>query len=231
MRAVILAGGRGTRISEETYNKPKPMIKIGPFTLLEHIMDIYSKAGINQFIIATGYLHNVIEDYFKDYKKYNVSCLYTGDSTQTGGRIKRIISNIPDEVLCLTYGDGLGNIDVKNSLLFHDNHGCLATVTAVRPQARFGRLTIENDSVVKFDEKMQTEESWINGGFFILNRKVGDYILGDEVIFESKPLKDLTSEGQLKAFKHYNFWSPVDTLREKNDLETDWNSGKAAWLT
>ena len=141
------------------------------------------------------------------------------------------VSNIPDEVICLTYGDGLGNIDVKNSLLFHDNHGCLATVTAVRPQARFGRLTIEDDSVVKFDEKMQTEESWINGGFFILNRKVGDYILGDEVIFESKPLKDLTSEGQLKAFKHYNFWSPVDTLREKNDLEMDWNNGNAAWLT
>jgi len=230
MKVIILAGGLGTRISEETQNKPKPMIKIGSLTLLEHIMNIYSKSGINDFIIATGYLHAVIEDYFKNYKKHNVKCLYTGDNTQTGGRIKQVLAELSDETVCVTYGDGLGNIDVNKSIEFHKSHGCLATVTAVRPQARFGRLVIENDDVVNFGEKLQSEEGWVNGGFFVINKKINDYITGNDMPFELDPLRDLTNNSQLKAFKHFGFWSPIDTLREKQELEVLWANGKAPWI-
>jgi glucose-1-phosphate cytidylyltransferase len=230
LKAVILAGGLGTRISEETNNKPKPMVKIGPYTLLEHIMHTYSKAGIDEFIIATGYLHKIIENYFKNYKDFKVNAFFTGEHTQTGGRIKRVMQEFNKETLCVTYGDGLGNIDIRGSLKFHHKHGKLATVTAVRPTARFGRLTINKDSVVKFGEKMQSEEGWINGGFFILDSKVSEYISGDEMPFESNPLKILTEKNQLMAFKHLGFWSPVDTLREKNELEELWKNNNAPWV-
>jgi glucose-1-phosphate cytidylyltransferase len=229
MKVIILAGGLGTRISEETKDKPKPMVKIGPFTLIEHIMEIYSKSGITEFIIATGYLHDVIDNYFEKYTKYNVTPIFTGEETKTGGRIKRVFSEFSDETMCVTYGDGLGNINIAGSLDFHRNHGCLATVTAVQPQARFGRLDLVNDSVVKFGEKIQSNEGWINGGFFVLNRRIAEYISGDAIPFESDPLIKLSNEGQLKAFKHFGFWSPVDSLREKQDLEALWNSGNPPW--
>jgi len=229
MKVVILAGGLGTRISEETNNKPKPMVKIGPLTLIEHIMNIYSKSSITEFIIATGYMHEVIENYFEKFTKYSVTPFFTGESTQTGGRIKRVFSEFSDETLCVTYGDGLSNVNIEKSLNFHSEHKCLATVTAVQPQARFGRLEIVNDSVIKFGEKIQSNEGWINGGFFVLNRQVANYISGDDMPFENDPLVKLSSEGQLKAFKHNGFWSPVDSLREKQDLEVLWNNGKPPW--
>ena len=231
MKAVILAGGLGTRISEETHNKPKPMIKIGPLTLIEHIMNIYALAGITEFIIATGYLHEVIDEYFKNYAKYQVRTFYTGDSTQTGGRIKRVFEEFPEENFCVTYGDGLANINIAETLRFHKMHEKLATLTAVRPTARFGRLTIKDGVVTEFREKMQSEEGWVNGGFFILNKNVCDFISGDEIPFELDPLKNLTVNGQLYAYQHYGFWSPVDTLREKNELEVLWNSGNAPWVS
>ena len=229
MKVVILAGGLGTRISEETNNKPKPMVKIGPLTLIEHIMNIYSKSGITEFIIATGYMHEVIENYFEKFTKYSVTPFFTGESTQTGGRIKRVFSEFSDETLCVTYGDGLSNVNIEKSINFHSEHKRLATVTAVQPQARFGRLEIVNDSVIKFGEKIQSNEGWINGGFFVLDRQVANYISGDDMPFENDPLVKLSSEGQLKAFKHNGFWSPVDSLREKQDLEVLWNNGKAPW--
>ena len=229
MKVIILAGGLGTRISEETKDKPKPMVKIGPFTLIEHIMNIYSKSGITEFIIATGYLHDVIDEYFEKYTKYSVTPIFTGHETKTGGRIKRVFSEFSDETMCVTYGDGLSNVNIADSLNFHGNHGCLATVTAVQPQARFGRLKLINDSVIKFGEKIQSDEEWINGGFFVLNRRISEYISGDSMPFESDPLIKLSSEGQLKAFKHFGFWSPVDSLREKQDLEALWDSGNPPW--
>lgn len=230
MKALILAGGLGTRISEETVDKPKPMVKIGDLTLIEHIMNIYEKSGITEFIIATGYLHKVIDDFFVDYKKFKVETIFTGELTKTGGRIKRVFEYYSDSTMCVTYGDGLGNVDVAKTISFHFQHGCLATVTAVQPQARFGRLTIDNESVVKFGEKMQSEEGWINGGFFVLNREISEYIDGDDSPFEQEPLIEITNAGQLKAYKHFGFWSPVDSLREKQDLESLWLNGIAPWI-
>ena len=180
MKVIILAGGLGTRLSEYTETIPKPMVKIGDLTLIEHIMNIYEKSGITEFIIATGYLHKVIEDFFVDYKKFKVETIFTGELTKTGGRIKRVFEYYSDSTMCVTYGDGLGNVDVAKTISFHFQHGCLATVTAVQPQARFGKLTIDNESVVKFGEKMQSEEGWINGGFFVLNRQISEYIAGDD---------------------------------------------------
>ena len=229
MKAIILAGGLGTRLAEETHNKPKPMVKIGQLTLIEHIMGIYARSGINEFVIATGYLHEVIERYFDDFRKFNVRTFFTGENTQTGGRIKRVLQAFPEENFCATYGDGLGNIDVGKSIDFHRNHCGLATVTAVRPAARFGRLKIENSSVVAFGEKLQSEEGWINGGFFVLNKEIVDYIAGDDTPFEGDPLKNLTEKKELFAYQHSGFWSPVDTLREKHELEMLWNNGNAPW--
>jgi glucose-1-phosphate cytidylyltransferase len=231
LKALILAGGLGTRISEETISKPKPMVKIGDLTLIEHIMNIYENSGITEFIIATGYLHKVIDDFFLGYKKFKVETFFTGELTQTGGRIKRVFDNYSDSDMCVTYGDGLGNVNVTETINFHFNHGCLATVTAVQPQARFGKLTIERETVIKFGEKMRSEDGWVNGGFFVLNREVRRYINGDDSPFEQEPLVKITNAGQLKAYKHYGFWSPVDSLREKQDLEELWNSGNAPWVT
>ena len=229
MKALILAGGLGTRISEETIDKPKPMVKIGNLTLIEHIMNIYEKSGITEFIIATGYLHKVIEEFFSNYTKFKVETIFTGDLTKTGGRIKRVFENSQDTSMCVTYGDGLGNVDVAKTINFHNEHGRLATVTAVQPQARFGRLKIEGNAVVNFGEKMQSEEGWINGGFFVLDRQISEYIAGDDTPFEQDPLSQLTDLGELMAYKHLGFWSPVDSLREKQDLEMLWINGDAPW--
>ena len=229
MKALILAGGLGTRISEETIDKPKPMVKIGNLTLIEHIMNIYEKSGITEFIIATGYLHKVIEEFFSNYTKFKVETIFTGDLTKTGGRIKRVFENYQDTSMCVTYGDGLGNVDVEKTINFHNEHGRLATVTAVQPQARFGRLKIEGNVVVNFGEKMQSEEGWINGGFFVLDRQISEYIAGDDTPFEQDPLSQLTNSGELMAYKHLGFWSPVDSLREKQDLEMLWTNGDAPW--
>jgi glucose-1-phosphate cytidylyltransferase len=229
VKALILAGGLGTRISEETISKPKPMVKIGDLTLIEHIMNIYEKSGITEFIIATGYLHKVIEDFFINYKKFSVETIFTGDLTQTGGRIKRVFENYQDTSMCVTYGDGLGNVNVAKTISFHKEHGRLATVTAVQPQARFGRLKIKGNTVVNFGEKMRSEEGWINGGFFVLDRQISRYIAGDDTPFEQDPLTQLSNLGQLMAYKHFGFWSPVDSLREKQDLEMLWNNGDAPW--
>ena len=229
MKALILAGGLGTRISEETIDKPKPMVKIGNLTLIEHIMNIYEKSGITDFIIATGYLHKVIEEFFSNYTKFKVETIFTGDLTKTGGRIKRVFENYQDTSMCVTYGDGLGNVDVAKTINFHNEHGRLATVTAVQPQARFGRLKIEGNAVVNFGEKMQSEEGWINGGFFVLDRQISEYIAGDDTPFEQDPLSQLTNSGELMAYKHLGFWSPVDSLREKQDLEMLWTNGDAPW--
>ena len=229
MKALILAGGLGTRISEETIDKPKPMVKIGNLTLIEHIMNIYEKSGITEFIIATGYLHKVIEEFFSNYTKFKVETIFTGDLTKTGGRIKRVFENYQDTSMCVTYGDGLGNVDVAKTINFHNEHGRLATVTAVQPQARFGRLKIEGNAVVNFGEKMQSEEGWINGGFFVLDRQISEYIAGDDTPFEQDPLSQLTNSGELMAYKHLGFWSPVDSLREKQDLEMLWTNGDAPW--
>ncbi len=229
MKALILAGGLGTRISEETINKPKPMVKIGNLTLIEHIMNIYEKSGITEFIIATGYLHKVIEEFFLNFTKFKVDAVFTGDLTKTGGRIKRVFEIYQDKSMCVTYGDGLGNVDVAETINFHNNHGRLATVTAVQPKARFGRLKIEGNAVVNFGEKMQSEEGWVNGGFFVLDRQISRYIEGDNTPFEQDPLSQLTNLGELMAYKHFGFWSPIDSLREKQDLEMLWINGDAPW--
>jgi glucose-1-phosphate cytidylyltransferase len=230
MKAIILAGGLGTRLSEETSDKPKPMVKIGNLTLIEHIMNTYAFYGIEEFIIATGYLHEVVDQYFEDFTKYKVNCLFTGTDTQTGGRIKRAIDSTDDELICVTYGDGLANVNIKNLIDFHKSSRHLATVTAVRPPARFGRLKIIGDKVVNFGEKMQSEEGWINGGYFVLDKKVANYISGDEMPFEWDPLTKLTEEGELGAFFHEGFWAPVDTLREKKELEKFWNESNPPWV-
>jgi glucose-1-phosphate cytidylyltransferase len=230
LKAIILAGGLGTRLSEETSDKPKPMVKIGDLTLIEHIMNIYAFYGIREFVIATGYLHEVVDQYFKDYKKYKVECLFTGNNTQTGGRIKRAIESTGDDLICVTYGDGLANVNIDKLINFHKSSKNLATVTAVRPPARFGRLKIIGDKVVNFGEKMQSEEGWINGGYFVLDKKVTNYISGDEMPFEWDPLTKLTQERTLGAFFHEGFWAPVDTLREKKELEKFWNDSNPPWV-
>jgi len=192
-------------------------------------MNIYEKSGITEFVIATGYLHKVIEEFFSNYTKFKVETIFTGDLTKTGGRIKRVFENYQDTSMCVTYGDGLGNVDVAKTINFHNEHGRLATVTAVQPQARFGRLKIEGNVVVNFGEKMQSEEGWINGGFFVLDRQISEYIAGDDTPFEQDPLSQLTDLGELMAYKHLGFWSPVDSLREKQDLEILWTNGDAPW--
>ncbi len=253
MKTIILSGGLGTRLSEETTLKPKPMVEIGGHPLLWHIMNIYAHHGFEEFVVALGYKGEVIKDYFTRFHlqgsdltidlaarsttihdganpRWKVHLIDTGSTTQTGGRIKRLARIIDkDPIFMFTYGDGVANVDVKQLVEFHKSHGRLATVTAVRPPARFGDLDIEGDRVVNFAEKPQTGEGWINGGFFVLDRKVLDFIDGDEMPFESKPMERLTQEGQLMAFRHNDFWQPMDTIREKNLLEEIWSTGRAPW--
>ena len=226
MKVIIIAGGLGTRISEETEDKPKPMVIINGNPILWHIMNIFSLQGFNEFIISTGYKSEIIENWVMNNKildtnsnVMNIKTLNTGLNTQTGGRISEVMKSIPDERVIATYGDGLANISLQNLLAFHKSHGKMATVTAVRPPARFGYMKIDNSSVTHFGEKNQSDEGWINGGFFVLESKVSSYVESIDEPFESGALVKLSSESQLMAYQHRGFWQPMDTLREKRDLE------------
>jgi glucose-1-phosphate cytidylyltransferase len=220
MKVVILAGGLGTRISEETADKPKPMVSIAGKPMLWHIMSIFAKQGFNEFIVATGYKSEVIEGWIKTVKEpWDIKALNTGLNTQTGGRILECMKSVPGERVFATYGDGLGNINLKALIDFHDHQGKLATITAVRPPARFGVLESQNGFVVRFGEKNQVDAGWINGGFFVLEPEVASYIHNLEEPFESGALPRLVEERQLVSYQHNDFWQPMDTLREKEDLE------------
>ena len=253
MKAVILAGGFGTRLSEETVSIPKPMVEIGGKPILWHIMNSYSVYGISEFAIALGYKGESIKEYFLNFYAINnditvdlatgkniihegnqpnwqIHLVDTGMNTQTGGRLKRLQKWVgEDETFLLTYGDGVADIDIKKLLEFHKSHGKLATVTTVHSPARFGRITFEDDKIVNFYEKPQLAEGWINGGYFVLNSGVFDYIEDDKSVFEREPVEKLASDGQLMGYRHYGFWSCMDTLKEKNYLEELWGSGNAAW--
>jgi len=252
MKVVILAGGKGTRLAEETEVKPKPMVTIGGRPMLWHIMMHYAHYGHRDFYVALGYKGEVIKRYMVDYcslhgdisvnlgsgqvtshgnghqQDWNIHLIETGEETQTGGRIKRMAPHIGNQTFMLTWGDGLSNVDLDKLLAFHRSHGRLATITAVRPPARYGRLDLEGDSVARFAEKPQLSEGWINGAFFVLEPAVFDYIEGDQTSWETGPLEQLAREGQLMAYRHDSFWQCMDTLREKYILENLWAQG-APW--
>ena len=251
MKAVILAGGKGSRISEESVSRPKPMIEIGGRPILWHIMKMYSAHGINDFVICLGYKGFKIKEYFLHYGLHNIdftistrggiemhqpatedwriTLAETGEETMTGGRLRRVRNYLGDDDFCLTYGDGVGSNDVSATIAFHKSHGKLATVTAVQPLARFGSLDIHDGQVRKFVEKPVTEGGLINGGFFVLSPKVVDYIAGDETLWEKEPLENIARAGQLMAYEHHGFWQPMDTLRDRNHLEELWATGNAPW--
>jgi len=256
MKVVILAGGRGTRFAEETSLRPKPMIEIGGKPILWHIMNIYASHGFNDFLVACGYKAELIKGYFSNFFMHNsdyvvnlkdgsckilnskkidweVGAIYTGIDTMTGGRILRLKEWLGNETFMVTYGDGVGNINIKKLLEYHKSHGKLATVTAVHPPSRFGGLVLgQNNVVEEFSEKSQIGEGWINGGFFVFEPECLDYIEdGDSTILEGKPLENLAKDNQLAAFLHDGFWQPMDMLREKQLLESLWCSGKAPWKT
>ena len=232
MKAVILAGGYGTRISEESHLKPKPMIEIGGKPILWHILKIYSNYDINEFIICCGYKANKIKEYFdrSDSESWNIQLVDTGLDTMTGGRLKRIQDYV-DDTFCLTYGDGLSNIDINNLISFHREKKSLATLTAIHPPERFGVLNLSGDYVTEFHEKHSGESSWINGGFFVFEPGIFDYLRDDSTVLEKTPLETLAKEKKLNAFKHSGFWHPMDTIRDKNHLENLWSSKKAPWKT
>ncbi len=254
MKAIILAGGLGTRISEETHLKPKPMIEIGGKPILWHIMKMYSAHGINDFIICCGYKGYIIKEYFANYflhmsdvtfdmsnnrmevhqknaEPWKVTLVDTGDNTLTGGRLRRVFEHIKDEeAFCFTYGDGLSDIDITAEIAFHKAHGKLATVTAVQPPGRYGALQITGHEVKGFTEKPRGDGGLINGGFFVLSPRCIDRIADDQSSWEGEPLAGLAADGELMAFEHDGFWQPMDTLREKNLLEELWQSGKAPWM-
>ena len=252
MKTVILAGGMGTRLSEETASRPKPLVEVGGRPILWHIMKIYSTYGLNDFIVCLGYKGYMIKEYFANYflhmsdvtfdmnenrmevhrkhaEPWRVSLIDTGEQTMTGGRIKRVRDLVGNEDFCLTYGDGVGNVDVGALVAFHRQHGRLATVTAARPPGRFGALVMTDGRVDSFEEKPIGDGGWINGGFFVLNPKALDYIQDDSTVWERTPLEGLTRDGQLMAFRHEGFWQPMDTLRDRLYLEDLWNTGKAQW--
>ncbi|MCX7320339.1 MAG: glucose-1-phosphate cytidylyltransferase [Hyphomicrobiales bacterium] len=253
MKAVILAGGLGTRMSEETDTKPKPMVEVGGRPLLWHIMKTYSLHGVKEFIICLGYKGYVIKEYFFNYYRHTsdleidlsngsskilssqsedwkITLVDTGAETMTGGRLKRVASYLGDQTFCMTYGDGLSDIDIGKEIEFHKTQGRLATVAAVQPPGRFGVLDIVGgNSVKEFREKPADEIGWINGGYFVLEPKVIDYIAGDATSWEQEPLFNLARDSQLSAFEHTGFWKPCDTLRDKRELETLWHGGKAPW--
>ncbi len=232
MQVVILAGGFGTRLSEETDLIPKPMVRIGNIPILEHIMNFYSGFGHKDFVVALGYKADVIVQHFETNKnpEFNVNLVDTGLETSTGGRIKKLVDILDDEFM-LTYGDGLSNVNIDALLDHHRRFGKIATVTAVRPPARFGTIEISNGVVTKFAEKDPQEAGWINGGFFCLNKKVCDSISDSTTSFESEPLNQLVALEQLTAFEHHGWWQPMDTLRDKRTLESIWEKGNAPWLT
>jgi glucose-1-phosphate cytidylyltransferase len=253
MKAVILAGGRGSRISEESHLRPKPMIEIGGRPMLWHIMKIYAAHGITDFVICLGYRGYMIKEFFANYvlhgsdvtvdigakridylegsvENWKVTLIETGLDTQTGGRLKRVARYLAgDDAFCMTYGDGLADIDIGAELAFHRAHGKLATMAAVRPPARFGAARLSGDRVEGFTEKPQGSEGWINGGFFVLSPKVLSRIADDATVWERGPLEGLASSGELRAFRHEGFWQPMDTMRERELLEELWASGRAPW--
>ena len=253
MKAVLLAGGLGTRLSEETTVRPKPMVEIGGRPILWHIMKIYAAHGVNEFIVCLGYKGYVIKEWFHNYflhssdvtfhlatnemvlhraaaEPWSVTLLETGEDTQIGGRIKRILPYVKDEeAFCLTYGDGVGDVDISAVMDLHRRSGRLATVTATQPPGRFGSLRFEGDKVTGFQEKPVGDGGWINGGFFVCSPKVGDYIEGDKTVWEREPMEQLAAEGQLGVHFHHGFWQPMDTLRDRRQLEELWASGKAPW--
>ena len=230
MKAVILAGGYGTRISEESNLKPKPMIEIGEKPILWHILKTYSSYDINEFVICCGYKGEQIKEYFTNFNSetWDIELVDTGLDTMTGGRLKRIQSHI-DDTFCVTYGDGLGNIDINNLISFHREKKSIATLTAVHPPERFGVLSLNDDYVTEFHEKHSGESSWINGGFFVFEPEIFDYLDDDMTVLEKFPLETLAKENKLTAFKHTGFWYPMDTLREKKYLEDLWSSGNPPW--
>jgi glucose-1-phosphate cytidylyltransferase len=253
MKAIILAGGLGTRLAEETQVRPKPMIEIGGRPILWHVMKVYSAHGINDFIICLGYKGYMIKEYFANYflhmsdvtldmkqnsmevhqkhaEPWRVTLVDTGDSTMTGGRLKRVAPYLGNEDFCLTYGDGVGDVNITELVSFHKKQATLATVTATQPPGRYGSLVLaEGERVSRFQEKPQGDGGWINGGFFVLSPKVIPYIAGDETLWEKEPMERLASEKQLSAYLHRGFWQPMDTLRDKNHLEDLWATGKAPW--
>jgi len=256
MKVVILAGGFGTRISEESHLKPKPMIEIGERPILWHIMKTYSHFGFNDFVICLGYKSYYIKEYFAHYflhesdvtfdfknqseriihthsaEPWTVTLVNTGLETMTGGRVKRIQPYVGDEPFMLTYGDGVSDVNIGELVAYHKSHGRLATITSTQPGGRFGALDLgENNRVRGFQEKPQGDGGWINAGFFVLEPKVFDYIAGDETVLEKEPLEALAREGELAAYKHHGFWQPMDSLRDKTQLEQLWKSGRAPWKT
>jgi glucose-1-phosphate cytidylyltransferase len=231
LKVVILAGGLGTRISEETADKPKPMVPIDGKPILWHIMNIYAHQGLSEFVVATGYKGEVISEWVGALETdWQIAAVDTGLDTQTGGRIKKCMDLHPGEKILVTYGDGVGNINIKDLLTFHNLHGKLATLTAVRPPARFGYLGMSKGRVEHFGEKNQSDAGWINGGFFVLEPQVSNYIKSTSEPFETGALPMLASEGELMAFEHGGFWQPMDTLREKQDLEKLAREGNPPWL-
>lgn len=252
MKAVILAGGLGTRISEETHLKPKPMVEIGARPILWHVMKIYSHFGINDFIICAGYKGYVIKEYFANYflhmsdvtfdmasnrmevhsrrsEPWRVTIVDTGDASMTGGRLRRVRDYVGDETFCFTYGDGVGDVDISKVIALHREEGRLATLTAVQPPGRYGVLELEKKRVKQFHEKPDGDGGWVNGGFFVLEPKVINFVDKDSIMWEREPLEKLASSAQLSVYRHYGFWQPMDTLRDKMQLEDLWASGKAPW--
>jgi glucose-1-phosphate cytidylyltransferase len=252
MKAVILAGGRGTRISEESQARPKPMVEIGGRPILWHIMKIYGAAGISEFVVLLGYKGFMIKEYFANYfihssdvtidlatdsvttlqsntEPWKVTLLDTGAETMTGGRLLRAREHIGDETFSFTYGDGVTDLDVRNVIDFHRQSGSIATVTAVQPPGRYGTLDLDDGSHARFAEKPQGSSGWVNGGFFVASPSILDYIDGDDTVFEQAPLSQLSADGELSAYRHNGFWLGMDTLWDKINLDTLWNSGKAPW--
>lgn len=256
MKAVILAGGLGTRLSEETSSRPKPMVEVGGKPILWHIMKIYSTYGINDFVICCGYKGYVIKEYFANYllhmsdvtfdikqnkidihqnsaEPWRVCLVDTGDGTGTGGRLRRVRDYLDDETFCLTYGDGVSDVNIKALLDFHRQQKCFATLTAVQPPGRFGAFSLGNDQqrISQFREKPKGDGAWVNGGFFALEPRAVDYIDGDEIFWEAEPLSKLADDGELAAYRHFGYWQAMDTLRDKNVLEELWRTNNAPWKT
>jgi glucose-1-phosphate cytidylyltransferase len=254
MKAIILAGGQGSRLMEETEKRPKPMVEVGGNPILWHIMRHYAAHGVTDFVICLGYLGYMVKEYFANYylhrsdvtfdlgknemqvhrqaaEPWRVTLVDTGEGTQTGGRIKRVMDYIDDDDFCLTYGDGLSDLDITDTIRFHREGGHSATMTAVQPPGRFGGLQLAGDNVTCFNEKLPGDGGWINGGFFVLKKSVSEHLINDSTVWERAPLETLAAKGELKAFRHTGFWHPMDTLRDKRYLDELWSTGQAPWRT